>query len=70
MNEPVHGGAAPATPQPDLHDPAIHASLDRYWRTTSRLTLILLLIWFLAGLGCGVLGAGLRNKAASSFLSC
>ncbi len=61
MNELVHGGGASGAPQPDLHDPAIHASLDRYWRRTSRLTLVLLLIWGLAGLGAGVLFADALN---------
>lgn len=61
MEKPVPGGAASAAPQPDLHDPAIHASLDRYWRMTSRLTVVLLLVWFLAGLGCGVLAAETLN---------
>ena len=40
------------------------ASLRRYWRTNMRITVLLLTIWALAGLGCGVMywGAGLINR--------
>ncbi|UCF38551.1 MAG: DUF4212 domain-containing protein [Acidobacteriota bacterium] len=52
----------PASLKPDLHDPAIHESLDRYWRSNVRLTLLLLLIWAAVGLGCGILFADTLNQ--------
>ena len=47
---------------PDLHDPLIHESLDRYWRTNVKFTVILLSIWAFVGLGCGVLLADVLNQ--------
>ena len=49
-------------PSPDLHDPAVHRSLDRYWRSNVRLTILLLLVWAAAGLGCGILFADILNR--------
>lgn len=46
----------------DLHDPAVHQSLERYWRSNVRLTILLLLIWGATGLGCGVLFADFLNR--------
>ncbi len=46
----------------DLHDPAVHRSLDRYWRSNVRLTILLLLVWAAAGLGCGILLADILNQ--------
>lgn len=59
-----HSEASPSRvlPPPDLRDPAVHASLDRYWRSNARLTLALLLIWAFVGLGCGVLFADVLNQ--------
>ena len=39
----------------DVHDPQIVAAIDRYWQSNVRLMAVLLLIWAVAGLGCGVL---------------
>lgn len=50
------------TSPPDLHDPLVHACLDRYWRTNVRFTVILLCIWAFVGLGCGVLLADVLNQ--------
>ncbi len=47
---------------PDLHDPSIHASLDRYWRSNIKFTLLLIALWAMAGLGCGVLWADFLNN--------
>jgi putative solute:sodium symporter small subunit len=41
----------------DVHDPQIVAAIDRYWRSNVRLMAVLLVIWAIAGLGCGVLFA-------------
>ena len=48
--------------EPDLHDPAVRRSLDRYWRSNLRVTVLLLSIWAVAGLGCGVLFADTLNR--------
>ncbi len=46
---------------PDLHDPAVHASLDRYWRSNIKFTVLLIALWAFVGLGCGVLWADFLN---------
>lgn len=47
---------------PDLHDPAVHAALDRYWRTNLRIMFGLLAIWATISFGCGVLLADWLNQ--------
>lgn len=37
------------------------ASLDRYWKSNIRIMMVLLVIWAVAGLGCGVLIADWLN---------
>jgi putative solute:sodium symporter small subunit len=37
-------------------------SLRRYWRSNLRIMTVLLLVWFVAGLGCGVLWADRLNE--------
>ncbi len=51
-----------AAPGPDLHDPRIHAALDRYWRSNLRIMAALLVIWAAVSLGCGVLIADWLNQ--------
>ena len=46
---------------PDLHDPAVLSSLERYWRSNIKLTMVLLLIWAAVGLVCGILIADVLN---------
>ncbi len=46
---------------PDLHKPGVHTSLKRYWRKNIIFTIVLLSIWAVAGLGCGVLFADRLN---------
>lgn len=48
--------------EPDLHDAAVHRSLDRYWRSNVRMTVLLLVGWAAAGLGCGILFADTLNQ--------
>jgi len=48
--------------QTDLHDPRIVESMDRYWRKNVRIMVVLLTIWAVVGLGCGVLIADLLNR--------
>jgi len=57
MNSEPH----PPESVPDLHDPAIRASLDRYWRSNIRVTVVLLLVWAVVGLVCGILVADVLN---------
>jgi putative solute:sodium symporter small subunit len=51
-----------STPDEIRRQDAIRASLRRYWRTNVRIMLVLLGLWALAGLGCGVLFAGALNS--------
>ena len=46
----------------DLHNPAIHAALDRYWRANLRTMFLLLLIWAAVSFGCGILLADWLNQ--------
>jgi putative solute:sodium symporter small subunit len=46
----------------DVHDPRVAACIDRYWRQNVTVMLILLAIWAIAGLGCGVLFADVLNQ--------
>jgi putative solute:sodium symporter small subunit len=48
--------------EPDLHQPEIHASLDRYWHKNLFMMTILLLAWAFVGLGCGVIFADYFNQ--------
>lgn len=45
----------------DVTDPRIAASIDRYWRKNITIMLVLLAIWAIAGLGCGILIADHLN---------
>ncbi len=51
-----------ASPGPDLHDPRVHAALDRYWRSNLRIMAALLAVWAAVSLGCGVLLADWLNQ--------
>ena len=46
----------------DLHDPRIVDSIDRYWRKNMLIMFLLLIIWAVVGLGCGVLLADRLNN--------
>ncbi len=48
----------------DLHDPRIVDSIDRYWRKNMLIMFLLLVIWAVVGLGCGVLLADWLNQFA------
>jgi putative solute:sodium symporter small subunit len=54
--------SAPGESSAGLKDPEIRASLNRYWRSNIRLTLVLLAIWAFAGLFLGVLVADKLNE--------
>jgi putative solute:sodium symporter small subunit len=48
----------------DLHDPRIVDSIARYWRKNMLIMVLLLIIWAVVGLGCGVLLADRLNHFA------
>ena len=47
---------------PRSRSTAERASLRRYWRSNLRIMAVLLTIWFIAGLGCGVLWSDKLNQ--------
>lgn len=57
MTEPI-----PEVPRaPEKRDPRVRACVERYWRKNVRIMAVLLALWALAGLGCGVLFADVLN---------
>jgi putative solute:sodium symporter small subunit len=46
----------------DVRDPRVVAAIHRYWRKNVRIMGALLLVWAVAGLGCGVLFADALNQ--------
>ncbi len=46
----------------DLLHPDIHRAMKRYWRTNVGIMLVLLAVWAVVGLGCGVLWADWLNS--------
>ena len=53
--------AHPAQLGPRAWNPALQESLKRYWRTNLKIMMVLLAVWAIAGLGCGVLFADALN---------
>jgi len=53
---------APQQGEIDVRDPRIAQAIERYWRRNLRVMGVLLAIWALAGLGCGVLFADALNR--------
>ncbi|MEM9414722.1 MAG: DUF4212 domain-containing protein [Planctomycetota bacterium] len=51
----------PPTLAPRPTDPAVKAALSRYWRANITIMAVLLSIWAIVGLGCGVLFADKLN---------
>ncbi|MEM6333909.1 MAG: DUF4212 domain-containing protein [Planctomycetota bacterium] len=62
---PPQGSPAPDNPPPPPPDPAtqakIDASVDRYWAANLRIMAVLLAIWAVVSLGCGILFADALN---------
>jgi len=52
----------PAASGPDLHQQQVHEALVRYWRSNILIMAVLLVIWAIVGLGCGVLFADWLNQ--------
>jgi len=48
--------------RPDLDEPEVHASLERYWLSNVRIMATLTVVWLFVGLGCGVLFADRLNQ--------
>ncbi len=46
----------------DVRDPRVVEAIDRYWRKNVRIMVVLLVVWAVAGLGCGVLFADTLNR--------
>jgi putative solute:sodium symporter small subunit len=46
----------------DIDDPRVVAAIDRYWRKNVRIMVVLLVLWAVVGLGCGVLFADVLNR--------
>jgi len=53
---------APDTTTVDVRDPRVVDAIDRYWRRNVRIMVALLVVWAVAGLGCGVLVADVLNR--------
>jgi putative solute:sodium symporter small subunit len=51
-----------SSPSIDVHDPRIVEAIDRYWRKNVTVMTVLLAIWAVVGLGCGVLFADVLNR--------
>ncbi len=47
---------------PDLHQPEVHAALNRYWRSNIRVMALLLLVWAAVSFGAGILFADFLNQ--------
>ncbi len=58
MSPEANGGRAAI----DVHDPRVVESIDRYWRANLRIMAVLLAVWAVVGLGCGVLLADTLNQ--------
>jgi putative solute:sodium symporter small subunit len=58
---PQHTPDLPARDGPELPQQLIAACLRRYWRRNVRIMALLLGLWALLGLGCGVLWADRLN---------
>lgn len=52
----------PSSESPAVRDPRIRANIDRYWRSNVTIMIVLLAVWALAGLGCGVIWADWLNQ--------
>ena len=46
----------------DVNDPRIANAIARYWSKNVRIMAVLLTLWAVAGLGCGVLFADVLNR--------
>ncbi len=61
MSHEIPPGVEPGLPKAPHLSGAVQASLKRYWRSNLKIMTVLLGIWAIAGLGCGVLFADALN---------
>ena len=61
MSHRIPSEDAPAPPRPARPNPALQESLKSYWRSNLKIMMVLLAVWAVAGLGCGVLFADALN---------
>lgn len=58
MTDQEQASSAPSSADPD----AVAAALKRYWRSNVIIMSVLLTIWAIVGLGCGILFADVLNQ--------
>ena len=61
MSHQIPPEDAPGPTRPPPPSPALQESLKRYWRSNLKIMMVLLVVWAIAGLGCGVLLADALN---------
>ena len=61
MSHQIPPEDAPGPTRPPPPSPALQESLKRYWRSNLKIMMVLLVVWAIAGLGCGVLFADALN---------
>ena len=62
MSSPNDAPPSPLDPEaPSADAPHARALIDRYWRRNLRIMGVLLVVWAVVGLGCGVLFADTLN---------
>ena len=62
MNDDSKPVDSPPGEPPELDEPEVHASLDRYWVRNVRIMSTLTVAWLVFGVGCGVLLADKLNQ--------
>lgn len=61
MSHRIPSEDAPGPSRPEPPSSALRQSLKRYWRSNLKIMMVLLAVWAVAGLGCGVLFADALN---------
>ena len=61
MSHQIPSEDTPGPTRPTRLNPALQESLKRYWRSNLKIMMVLLVVWAVAGLGCGVLFADALN---------
>lgn len=61
MSHQIPSEKASSLTQPAPLSTALQQSLKRYWRSNLKIMMVLLAVWAVAGLGCGVLFADALN---------
>ncbi len=61
MSHQISSEDTPAQPRPEFLTAALQESRKHYWRSNLKIMMVLLVVWAIAGLGCGVLFADSLN---------